>query len=330
MWATQRRRCWQASCPAVPMSTRRVVTGPRADAVTEGLIMSADGWHRVEPVDVPGEGRVRSVTVGGRTVALARCGGSLGALENRCPHQGGPLGEGSIENGWLRCPWHGYDYDPLTGRPPEGFTDGAVRFEVAEPSDGVYVRLPVVAEQQRTVADVLVETLVGFGVTHVFGMVGHSNLGFADAMRRAEQRGELTYIGIRHEGAAAFAASAYGKLTGRPAACFAIAGPGSTNMLTGLYDAKLDQSPVLAISGQVPSKELGRGAFQDLDLSAVFRDVAAWTAQVQSHSDHAELAALAVKHARDARGVAHLVLPDEVQVQGSTAAAARPAGPLPD
>jgi len=288
--------------------------------------MSADGWHRVEPVDVPGEGRVRSVTVGGRTVALARCGGSLGALENRCPHQGGPLGEGSIENGWLRCPWHGYDYDPLTGRPPEGFTDGAVRFEVAERSDGVYVRLPVVAEQQRNVADVLVETLVGFGVTHVFGMVGHSNLGFADAMRRAEQRGELTYIGIRHEGAAAFAASAYGKLTGRPAACFAIAGPGSTNMLTGLYDAKLDQSPVLAISGQVPSKELGRGAFQDLDLSAVFRDVAAWTAQVQSHSDHAELAALAVKHALDARGVAHLVLPDEVQTQPSDAVAKSPQG----
>jgi pyruvate oxidase len=288
--------------------------------------MSADGWHRVEPVDVPAEGRVRSVTVADRTVALARCGGSLGALENRCPHQGGPLGEGSIENGWLRCPWHGYDYHPLTGRPPEGFTDGAASFEVAERADGVYVRLPAATERGRTVADVLVETLVGFGITHVFGMVGHSNLGFADAMRRAEQRGELTYIGIRHEGAAAFAASAYGKLTGRPAACFAIAGPGSTNMLTGLYDAKLDQSPVLAISGQVPSKEIGRGAFQDLDLSAVFRDVAAWTAQVHSHSDHAELAALAVKHALDARGVAHLVLPDEVQIQPSDAPAKTPLG----
>ena len=78
--------------------------------------MAIGSWHRVDPVDVPGEGRVRSVTVGGRTVALARCGAELGALENRCPHQGGPLGEGSIENGWLRCPWHGYDYDPLTGR----------------------------------------------------------------------------------------------------------------------------------------------------------------------------------------------------------------------
>ena len=290
--------------------------------------MEASGWHRVDPVDVPEEGRVRSVTAGGPTVALARCGGQLGALENRCPHQGGPLGEGSIEKGWLRCPWHGYDYDPLTGQPPGGFSDGVASFEVEERADGVYVRMPAIREQGRTVGDVLVETLVAFGITHVFGMVGHSNLGFADAMRRAEERGELTYIGIRHEGAAAFAASAYGKLCGRPAACFAIAGPGSTNMLTGLYDAKLDQAPVLAISGQVPSAVLGRGAFQDLDLTAVFGDVAAWTTSVHSGSDHAELATLAVKHALDARGVAHLVLPDEVQTQPSDAAAKIPQGRL--
>ena len=124
----------------------------------------------------------------------------------------------------------------------------------------------------------------------------------------------------------AFAASAYGKLTGRPAACFAIAGPGSTNLLTGLYDARLDGAPVLAISGQVPSKVLGRGAFQDVDLSAVFRDVALSTVTVHAGSDHAELAATAVKHALDGRGVAHLVLPDEVQDLPSDAAAAAPAG----
>jgi thiamine pyrophosphate-dependent acetolactate synthase large subunit-like protein len=99
-------------------------------------------------------------------------------------------------------------------------------------------------------------------------------------------------------------------------------------MLTGLYDAKLDQSPVLAISGQVPSKVLGRGAFQDLDLTTIFGDVAAWTAEVHAGSDHAELAALAVKHALDARGVAHLVLPDEVQTQRSDAAAKTPQGRL--
>jgi len=285
-------------------------------------------WRRVRDADVPADGRVRSVVVDGRSIAMSRCGGRLGALENKCPHQGGPLGEGSIEKGLLRCPWHGYDYDPLTGLPPEGFADAVPGFPVQERPDGVYVELPEIKVAPRTVADVLVETLVAFGVRHFFGMVGHSNLGFADALRRAEERGEISYIGIRHEGAAAFAASAYGKLTGRPAACLAIAGPGSTNLLTGLYDARLDQSPVVAISGQVPSKVLGRGAFQDLDLSAVFQDVALSSVTLQAGSDHAELAALAVKHATDRRGVAHLVLPDEVQVLPSEQPAATPAGRL--
>ena len=299
-------------------------------------------WHRVGPEDVPDEGRVRTVTVDGRSIALTRCGGRLGALENHCPHQGGPLGEGSIEQGLLRCPWHGYDYDPVTGAPPgalaEHLDDRVPAYDVEEREDGVRVRLPDRTPPARTVADVLVETLVAHGVDTVFGMVGHSNLGFADAIRHAEDRGEMRFIGIRHEGAAAFAASAYGKLTGRPAACFAIAGPGSTNLLTGLYDAKLDGAPVVAISGQVPSSVLGRGAFQDLDLGAVFRDVAISTTTVHAGSNHAELAALAVKHARDGRGVAHLVLPDEVQALPSDAAAGspdgrysrRPVGPDPD
>ncbi|WP_076261450.1 thiamine pyrophosphate-binding protein [Intrasporangium flavum] len=288
----------------------------------------APRWHRIDDTDLPNDGRVRSVVVDGRSLAVSRCPTGVGALENRCPHQGGPLGEGSIEKGLLRCPWHGYDYDPLTGKPPEGFSDAPTSYPVEERDDGTWVQLPDHEPHRRTVSDVLVETLVAFGVRHVFGMVGHSNLGFADAMRRAEERGELTYIGIRHEGAASFAASAYGKLTGRPAACFAIAGPGSTNLLTGLYDARLDRSPVVAISGQVPSSVLGRGAFQDVDLSAVFADVALSSTTLHAGSNHAELAAVAVKHAVDGRGVAHLVLPDEVQVLPSDAPAAEPAGRL--
>ncbi|MEJ8279473.1 thiamine pyrophosphate-binding protein [Pseudonocardia spirodelae] len=280
--------------------------------------------HRID--DPPDEGRVRTAVVDGRSLALTRCGGRVGALDNRCPHQGGPLGEGSIENGLLRCPWHGYDYDPLTGRPPEGFSDAPAAYPVTERDDGTWVELPDVPAVSRTVSDVLVETLVGWGVDTVFGMVGHSNLGFADALRRAEERGELRYVGIRHEGAAAFAASAYGKLTGRPAVCLAIAGPGSSNLLTGLYDAKLDGAPVVAVSGQVPSPALGRGAFQDVDLSAVFRDVAVSTVTAHAGSSHAELAATAVKHAVDGRGVAHLVLPDEVQDLPSEEAAGGPDG----
>jgi pyruvate oxidase len=281
-------------------------------------------WHRL--ADTPDEGRVITAVVDGRAVALSRCGGTLSALDNRCPHQGGPLGEGSIEKGWLRCPWHGYDYNPTTGEPPEGFTDAPTAYTVHERDGEAWVALPASAERQRSVSDAMVETLVSWGVDTVFGMVGHSNLGFAEALRRAEVRGELRYIGIRHEGAAAFAASAYGKLTGRPAACFAIAGPGSTNLLTGLYDARLDRAPVLALSGQVPSKVKGKGAFQDLNLTGVFADVALSTVTVQADSDHAELAAEAVKHAVDGRGVAHLVLPDEVQDQPSSAPPVRPDG----
>jgi pyruvate oxidase len=289
-------------------------------------------WHRVAATgDLP-EGRVMTVTAGRRSLALTHFNGRFGALDNHCPHQGGPLGEGSIEKGLLRCPWHGYDYDPLTGTPPPGFTDAPACFDVEVRDGAVFVALPPEHERARTVSDVMVETMCAWGVDHVFGMVGHSNLGFADAMRAAEARGDLTFIGIRHEGAAAFAASAYGKLTGRLAACFAIAGPGSTNLLTGLYDAKVDRAPVLAISGQVPSKVRGRGAFQDLDLGAAFADVAVSTQTVQRDSDHAELMSLACKHALNERGVAHLVLPDEVQVLAAAedARAGRPEGRLPD
>jgi thiamine pyrophosphate-dependent acetolactate synthase large subunit-like protein/nitrite reductase/ring-hydroxylating ferredoxin subunit len=304
---------------------------PAPDGAAETPAPDGAVWHRVAGLDDLPEGRVTTVMAGRHSLALTRVGDRYGALDNHCPHQGGPLGEGSIENGWLRCPWHGYDYDPLDGRPPPGFRDAPACYPVEVRPDGIYVAVRPPPAHVRTVADVMVETMVNWGVDTVFGMVGHSNLGFADALRRQEEQGHLRYIGIRHEGAASFAASAYGKLTGRPAACFAIAGPGSTNLLTGLYDAKVDRSPVLAISGQVPSKVLGRGAFQDVDLTAAFSDVARTSHTVLHDSDHAELMTLALKEAVVGRGVAHLVLPDEVQVRPMPAAAASgPAGRVPD
>ncbi|MEL7208395.1 MAG: thiamine pyrophosphate-binding protein, partial [Actinomycetota bacterium] len=101
---------------------------------------------------------------------------------------------------------------------------------------------------------------------------------------------------------------------------------GSTNLLTGLYDAKVDRAPVLALSGQVPSKVIGRGAFQDLDLAAAFADVARYSETVQAGSDHAELMTLACKTALVERDVAHLIFPDEVQEQPSDAPAQAPTG----
>ncbi|MGI9612162.1 MAG: thiamine pyrophosphate-binding protein [Acidimicrobiales bacterium] len=288
--------------------------------------MSDSSWHKLLDLDALPEGRVTTVSIGRRSLAVTNVDGHYGALDNRCPHQGGPLGEGSIEKGWLRCPWHGYDYSPLDGKPPEGFSDAPPCFATEVRDDGVYVELPPEPARARTVSDAMVETMVNWGVDAVFGMVGHSNLGFADAMRNAEGRGDLRYFGIRHEGAAAFAATAYGKLTGGLAACFGIAGPGSTNLMTGLYDAKVDRAPVLAISGQVPSKALGRGAFQDLDLQAAFADVARYSETVHAGSNHTELVSLACKTALIERDVAHLILPDEVQDEASDEEAGGPDG----
>lgn len=290
--------------------------------------MTEHEWHKIlEPGELD-EGRVKTVSVGTQTFAVSHYDGQFGCVDNACPHQGGPLGEGSIENGWLRCPWHGYDYSPLTGEPPSGFSDAPACFTTDVRDDGVYVSLPVPKPKPRTVSDVMVETMVNWGLTHVFGIVGHSNLGFADAMRKAEVRGELTFIGVRHEGAAAFAATAYGKLTGGVAGCFGIAGPGSTNLLTGLYDAKEDRAPVLALSGQVPSSVKGRGAFQDTDLEGAFADVARFSETVHAGSNHAELASLAMKTAIVERDVAHLVFPDEIQHEpvDDSVEAAGPAG----
>ena len=167
--------------------------------------MSERKWQKVLDAGELEEGRVKTVTCGHRSLCMTKYEGKTAALDNRCPHQGGPLGEGSIENGLLRCPWHGWDFHPTTGKAP-GFDDGVEAFDVEEREDGVYVALEPEAEAERTVSDVMVETLVNWGLDTVFGMVGHSNLGFADALRRAEERGDLRFLGIRHEGAAAFAA----------------------------------------------------------------------------------------------------------------------------
>ncbi|MGB1111425.1 MAG: thiamine pyrophosphate-binding protein, partial [Gammaproteobacteria bacterium] len=213
----------------------------------------------------------------------------------------------------LRCPWHGWDFHPLTGRSPGAHDDGVDIYPVEIRDEGVFVAVKESTEHKPTVSDLMAETMVNWGVTHVFGMVGHSNLGLADAFRLQEEKGALKYIGIRHEGAASFACSGYAKLTGKPAACMSIAGPGATNMLTGLWDAKVDRAPVLALTGQVNTQVLGPGAFQEIDLTSAFAPVAEFSQVVLHDSRHAELMSLACKNALVRRDVAHLIFPDEVQ-----------------
>ena len=295
-------------------------------------------WYKVAELNEITEGRVKSATAGTQSLAIVHFDGQYAAMDNKCPHQGGPLGEGNIEKGiedkcWLRCPWHGWDFDPLTGKPPGGHEDsGQEMFDIDVREDGIYVFIPAPPEKERTLSDVMAETMVNWGVRSVFGMVGHSNLGLADALRNQEAKGELFYYGIRHEGAAAFAISGYGKLTGTPAAALTIAGPGATNLLTGLWDAKVDGAPALALTGQVQDQVIGVHAFQDIDLEAAFEPVAAFSQTVHLTSDHALLMTQAIKTAILQRGVGHLVFPDNVQTvpAGENRPAQGPAGRMAD
>ncbi len=276
-------------------------------------------WFKVAEPNELEEGRAKSVTAGTRFIALTHFEGQYAALQNHCPHQGGPLGEGAIEKGvegkcWLRCPWHGWDFDPLTGLSPGAHEDGLETYPVEVRDDGIYVGVEAEPPRTRTVSDVMAETMVNWGCTSVFGMVGHSNLGLADALRVQAEAGRLRYYGIRHEGAAAFAISGYGKLTGRCAAALTIAGPGATNLMTGLWDAKVDGAPAIALTGQVQEQVIGVHAFQDIDLEAAFEPVSEFSQTVHPASDHAELMSQAVKSALVHKGVGHLVFPDNTQI----------------
>jgi pyruvate oxidase len=276
-------------------------------------------WYKVADLDELPDGRVKTATAGTRSVALTHIDGAYYAMDNKCPHQGGPLGEGSIETSndgqcMLRCPWHGWDFDPKTGKPPGDHEDsGQETYVVETREDGIYLALEQKDEHVVTVTDVMVETMVNWGIKSVFGIVGHSNLGLADAVRRQTELSKLTYFGVRHEGAASFACAGYAKASGKPAACLAIAGPGATNLLTGLWDCKVDRAPVLALTGQVQVQVFGPGAFQDIDLAAAFAPVASFSQPVLASSRHAELMTLACKNAIVKRDVAHLIFPDDVQ-----------------
>ena len=269
-------------------------------------------WYKVTELRTLAPDRVMTVTAGTHQLCLVNYKDKITALDNHCPHQGGPLGEGQIENGWVICPWHAYEYHPLTGKAPEGFEDCVKTYPVEIRENGIYVAIEEDLPA-KTISDQMVEVMTDWGVNVVFGMVGHSNLGFADAMHLAEKNGKLKYFGIRHEGAAAFAASAFAKLTGNPAACFAIAGPGATNMITGMWDAHVDNVPLLALAGQVNTQVMGPGTFQEVDLPSAYLPVTRWQQVVLGSKNASDLMALAIKHAVVEHGPTALILPDEVQ-----------------
>lgn len=269
-------------------------------------------WIKVAETDELKNNGTKKLNLFSQQILLSKVNGKYGAIDGICPHQGGPLIDGKIENGIIRCPWHGHPFDPLSGK-SLGKDNDLKTFEVKERDDGIHLKIAPAKKAEWTVSHVIAETLVNWGIKHVFGMVGHSNLGMAEAFRVQEEKENIKYIGIRHEGAAAFACSGYSKISGKPAVCFTIAGPGATNLITGLWDAHVDRTPVLAITGQVNTQFFGPGSFQEIDLKEAFQAVAPFSKLVLPDSNHAELASLAMKNAIVQRNVSHLIMPDDVQ-----------------
>ena len=162
-------------------------------------------------------------------------------------------------------------------------------------------------------SDVLVERLLAWGVDTIFGLPGDGINGVFEALRK--QKDKIRFIHVRHEESAAFMACAYAKFTGRLGVCIATSGPGGIHLLNGLYDAKLDQQPVLAITGMQHSDLIGTFTQQDVELDKLFENVAVYNQRVMNGAHMESVADLAIRTALTQRGVAHLTIPVDVQVE---------------
>jgi len=165
---------------------------------------------------------------------------------------------------------------------------------------------------QATVSDFLVARLYDWGVRRIFGYPGDGINGMFGALQRAG--GKIEFVQVRHEEMAAFMASAHAKFTGELGVCMATSGPGATHLITGLYDARLDHMPVLAITGQQARTAVGGHYQQEVDLAAMFRDVAgAFVHQASMPAQVRHLLDRAVRIAIGQRRVTALVLPNDLQ-----------------
>jgi pyruvate oxidase len=165
------------------------------------------------------------------------------------------------------------------------------------------------AGSTTNVADKIVEQLAAYGVKRIFGIPGHSNLPLTDAIRRHPS---IELVLTRHEGAAAFMASAHAKLTGELGVCMSIAGPGATNMITGVVDASTDRAPVLALLGQVPEVYLGSESLQEIPEVDIFKAFCVYSEMIATSGHALSVLNLAVKKAYAAPGPSALSLPTDV------------------
>lgn len=161
-------------------------------------------------------------------------------------------------------------------------------------------------------SDVLVESLLDWGVDVIFGLPGDGINGFVDSLRTHKNR--IRYIHVRHEETAAMAAAGYAKFTGKLGVCFATTGPGAIHLMNGLYDAKIDQAPVLAITGMTYHDLIGTNYLQDINQDYVYQDVAIYNQRLMGPAHAKNIVDAACRAALSHRGVAHLALPIDYQV----------------
>src|SRR6202050_3220403 len=163
----------------------------------------------------------------------------------------------------------------------------------------------------KTVADLLVERLIGWGVDTIFGLPGDGVNGIFEALRT--NKGKIKFIQVRHEESAAFMACAYAKYTGKLGVCIATSGPGGIHLLNGLYDAKLDGQPVLAITGLQYHDLIGTYTQQDVALDKLFMDVAVFNERIMGPTHVENITDLACRTAMAYRGVSHITFPVDFQ-----------------
>src|SRR6476659_8309990 len=193
---------------------------------------------------------------------------------------------------------------------------------------------------KATVADHLVERLIEWGIDTMFGFPGDGINGIFEALRTHQEK--LRFIQVRHEAAAAFAACGYAKYTGGLGVCLVTSGPGGIHLLNGLYDARFDGQPVLAITGHTFHDLIGTEYQQDVDLVKLFADVAVYNERVMGPDHVVNVLDAAIKTAHARSGVAHLTIPKDIQdwklddaaasktnIPRHSAALAAPPAPLP-
>lgn len=165
----------------------------------------------------------------------------------------------------------------------------------------------------QTTGDVIVQTLMNWGVDTIFGIPGDGINGVIEALRKTQDK--IKFIQVRHEESAAFAACGYAKVTGKLGVCLSTSGPGGIHLLNGLYDAKLDGQPVLAITGLQFHDLIGTHTQQDVALDKLFMDVALYSERIMGAAHAENVTELACRIALSRKGVTHITIPADIQEQ---------------